>query len=217
MAVALVLVIGVSSAIFVRRAARQQQLAQLLDMHVAALASANPVDVVSSDRHTVKPWFQGKLPFTFNLHDFPASLHSLWVVPQIFGADYRGLSGGPYYTALLHMVGLGLVALALLLVIRRFFSGASLVDQVLGVAIVLNLALFVLTSAGSVEVTARTPRRLPPVSRGTTINERDSMRTRSSSPGRAIRGSGRDKAGRWTACPVRKTSTAGMRRWRETS
>jgi hypothetical protein len=70
-------------------------------------------------------------------------------VPQIFGADYRGLTGGPYYTALLHMVSLALVGLALLLLARRFFSGAALVDQVLGVAIVLNIALFVLTSAGS--------------------------------------------------------------------
>src|SRR5580700_4542674 len=89
------------------------------------------------------------IPFKFTLHGFPASLHSLWAVPQIFGADYRGLAGGPYYTALLHMVSLALVGLALLLLARRFFSGAALVDQVLGVAIVFNLALFVLTSAGS--------------------------------------------------------------------
>ncbi len=47
------------------------------------------------------------------------------------------------------MVSLALVGLALLLLARRFFSGAALVDQVLGVAIVLNIALFVLTSAGS--------------------------------------------------------------------
>jgi anti-sigma factor RsiW len=76
-AAALVLMIAVSSALFVRRAARQQELAQLLDMHVAALASANPVDVVSSDRHTVKPWFQGKLPFTFNLPELAGSQYSL--------------------------------------------------------------------------------------------------------------------------------------------
>jgi anti-sigma factor RsiW len=41
--------------------------AELVDTHVATLASASPVDVVSTDRHTVKPWFQGKVPFTFNL------------------------------------------------------------------------------------------------------------------------------------------------------
>lgn len=39
---------------------------QLVDEHVMMLASVNPVDVISSDKHTVKPWFQGKLPFTFN-------------------------------------------------------------------------------------------------------------------------------------------------------
>jgi hypothetical protein len=89
------------------------------------------------------------VPFTFTLHDIPANLHSLWAVPQIFGADYRGLAGGPYYTALLHMVSLALVGLALLVLARRFFAGAALVDQVLGVAIVLNLVLFVVTSAGS--------------------------------------------------------------------
>ena len=89
------------------------------------------------------------VPFKFTLHDIPANLHSLWAVPQIFGADYRGLTGGPYYTALLHMVSLALVGLALLVAARRFFAGATLVDQVLAVAIVLNIVLFVVTSAGS--------------------------------------------------------------------
>lgn len=41
-------------------------VSQLIDQHVIMLASVNPVDVDSSDKHTVKPWFQGKLPFTFN-------------------------------------------------------------------------------------------------------------------------------------------------------
>jgi anti-sigma factor RsiW len=44
-----------------------QTFAELADLHIATLASAAPVDVVSTDRHTVKPWFQGRLPFTFNL------------------------------------------------------------------------------------------------------------------------------------------------------
>jgi anti-sigma factor RsiW len=44
-----------------------QTFAELTDLHVATLASSAPVDVVSTDRHTVKPWFQGKIPFTFNL------------------------------------------------------------------------------------------------------------------------------------------------------
>ena len=40
---------------------------ELVDLHVASLASSAPVDVISSDRHTVKPWFEGRIPFTFNL------------------------------------------------------------------------------------------------------------------------------------------------------
>lgn len=54
-----------------------QIIAQLVDQHVATLASANPVDVVSTDRHTVKPWFQGKIPFTFNLPELQDSPFTL--------------------------------------------------------------------------------------------------------------------------------------------
>jgi anti-sigma factor RsiW len=46
---------------------------ELADLHVSTLASANPVDVVSSDRHNVKPWFAGKIPFTFNLPELQGS------------------------------------------------------------------------------------------------------------------------------------------------
>lgn len=55
-------------------------IAEVADLHVNALASANPVDVVSTDRHTVKPWFQGKIPFTFNL-------------PELTGTEFT-LEGG---------------------------------------------------------------------------------------------------------------------------
>ena len=50
---------------------------EIADMHVANLASATPVDVVSTDRHTVKPWFQGKLPFTFNLPELAGTEFTL--------------------------------------------------------------------------------------------------------------------------------------------
>jgi anti-sigma factor RsiW len=35
------------------------------------------VDVISTDRHTVKPWFQGKIPFSFNLPELENSQFSL--------------------------------------------------------------------------------------------------------------------------------------------
>lgn len=62
-----ILIFAVPGVLWLRHSSRQQAVAALVDLHVATLASENPVDVVSSDRHTVKPWFQGKLPFTFNL------------------------------------------------------------------------------------------------------------------------------------------------------
>jgi anti-sigma factor RsiW len=40
---------------------------EVFDQHVATLAASLPPQVLSTDRHTVKPWFQGKIPFSFNL------------------------------------------------------------------------------------------------------------------------------------------------------
>jgi len=40
---------------------------EVFDQHIATLANNMPLQVVSTDRHTVKPWFQGKIPFSFNL------------------------------------------------------------------------------------------------------------------------------------------------------
>jgi anti-sigma factor RsiW len=50
-------------------------LPELVDMHVTLLASANPVDVISTDRHTVKPWFEGRLPFTVPVPDLASPFH----------------------------------------------------------------------------------------------------------------------------------------------
>jgi anti-sigma factor RsiW len=59
------------------RVRTQHVYSEVADLHVAALASASPVDVVSTDRHTVKPWFQGKIPFAFDLPDLQNSEFSL--------------------------------------------------------------------------------------------------------------------------------------------
>jgi anti-sigma factor RsiW len=70
-----------------RERARQQRVySELADLHVATLASGSPVDVVSTDRHTVKPWFQGKIPFSFNL-------------PELQGTDFTLLGGRVSYLA----------------------------------------------------------------------------------------------------------------------
>jgi anti-sigma factor RsiW len=42
-------------------------ITEVFDQHVATLADNIAPQVVSTDRHTVKPWFQGKIPFSFNL------------------------------------------------------------------------------------------------------------------------------------------------------
>ena len=73
-ALALVLVGGAAYLHLARGQLRRAQVySELADLHVATLASSNKVDVVSSDRHTVKPWFQGKIPFTFNLPELKDS------------------------------------------------------------------------------------------------------------------------------------------------
>ena len=75
---AVILVVGtLTSAYLGTRSGRDQVFSEIADLHVAALASSSPVDVISTDRHTVKPWFQGKIPFAFNLPELQNSDFSL--------------------------------------------------------------------------------------------------------------------------------------------
>jgi hypothetical protein len=120
-----------------------------LSLIVAAGVAAGLAWVVERVLRALGGYILSPVPFKFTFGHLTAGLHSLWAVLQIFGADYRGLSGGPYYTALLHLVGVALVGLALVVVAWRFFAGTALVDQVLAVAIVANVVLFVVTTAGS--------------------------------------------------------------------
>jgi anti-sigma factor RsiW len=83
-AVALIVLSFFSAGLWLQRSQRRQAVGELADLHVATLASANPVDVVSTDRHTVKPWFAGKLPFTFNL-------------PELQGTPFKLVGGRVTY------------------------------------------------------------------------------------------------------------------------
>ena len=56
----------------------------MVDTHLIALSSPNPVDVISDDRHNVKPWFQGKLPFAFNM-------------PEVQGSNFDLIGGKVVY------------------------------------------------------------------------------------------------------------------------
>ena len=65
--------------------------AEILDQHLAVLSDASAPQVLSSDKHTVKPWFQGKLPFSFNLPEqnvLPAD-------SALLGADFTYVEGKP--------------------------------------------------------------------------------------------------------------------------
>jgi len=76
MTVAAVLVLAIGL-VLLRSNPKDASVAEIVDQHITTLASLNPVDVLSSDRHTVKPWFQGKLPFTFNLPEVANSPFTL--------------------------------------------------------------------------------------------------------------------------------------------
>jgi anti-sigma factor RsiW len=79
-------------------AQRAALVTQIADLHVAALASSQPPEVISSDRHTVKPWFQGKIPFSFNLpENLPADT-------KLDGASLTYLNNRPV-AQLLYSIG----------------------------------------------------------------------------------------------------------------
>jgi len=74
-AAAALLLVSLSLVIVQRSAQRAERasaeraalVTEVFDQHVATLADSQPLQVISTDRHTVKPWFQGRIPFSFNL------------------------------------------------------------------------------------------------------------------------------------------------------
>jgi anti-sigma factor RsiW len=90
-AIAAALVLAVS--VLGWRGVRQSNelTAELLDQHLATLSSGVTPEVLSSDKHTVKPWFQGRLPFSFNLPE-PGALPA---DTTLRGANLVYLEGQP--------------------------------------------------------------------------------------------------------------------------
>jgi anti-sigma factor RsiW len=71
-----VLIAGATVAVDRSRSAGRE----LLDLHTTLVASSNPVEVISSDRHTVKPWFEGRVPFAVQ-------------VPELTSTPFRLIGG----------------------------------------------------------------------------------------------------------------------------
>jgi hypothetical protein len=90
-----------------------------------------------------------RLPFYFtspqHLHD---NAPAAWKVLQIFGANFAGLGGIWLALAFLHLASVLVVGWALARVARRFYR-VPLTDQVLAVAILLNVLLYLLTNASN--------------------------------------------------------------------
>jgi anti-sigma factor RsiW len=91
-------------------AARDQLPELLVASHMRALMATQTVDVASSDRHTVKPWFNGKLPGSPRVVDLAAQ-----GFPLVGGRiDVIGLTPVPtlVYRARLHVISVTALPLA---------------------------------------------------------------------------------------------------------
>jgi hypothetical protein len=85
-------------------------------------------------------------------HNAPAA----WKVLEVFGANFAGLQGTQLVLAFLHLASVIVVGAAMLIAQARFFrpsraghDGRGLIDQILLIAITVNIALFFFTNAAN--------------------------------------------------------------------
>jgi hypothetical protein len=120
-----------------------------LSLGVASVAAVVLAWIVNNVLSDLGGFVVNRLPFYFTApSDLKHNVQAFWKVLVIYGANVDDTSGVWLALAILHLVSVVLVVWAAARVFRRFFQ-ASLVDQVLAVAIVLNILLFGFTNAAS--------------------------------------------------------------------
>jgi hypothetical protein len=183
-----------------------------LSLGAASVAAAGLAWIANNVLSALGGYTVNRLPFyltpwPYLRYNWPAG----WKVLEVFGANYTGLSGIPLVLAFLHLAGVALVALAMARVAWRFF-GVSLVDQILAIAIVLNVVLYLLTNAS--DEAAHEVAIIAPF--GAALAARVLVRTRDPVPaGDGILASGGRSAGR-RARRVRSARLVRLARWAQT-
>jgi anti-sigma factor RsiW len=99
---------------------------QLVASHMRSLMASQPIDIASSDRHTVKPWFNGKLPESPRVVDLSSQ-----GFPLVGGRiDVIGLTPVPtlVYRHQLHVISLTALPARLGAAPPRTIDGYNIVD-----------------------------------------------------------------------------------------
>jgi anti-sigma factor RsiW len=99
---------------------------QLVASHMRSLMASQPIDIASSDRHTVKPWFNGKLPESPRVVELASQEFPL-VGARI---DVIGLTPVPtlVYRRRLHVISLTALPAGFGAVPPRAIDGYNIVD-----------------------------------------------------------------------------------------